>query len=276
MVSLTYQRKGQTTVKRIKNKQQLMIIVILGFISALFFGGNTAEYYMVDQLDKGIKKCIEDKDTKKKIQFILKSNKKEGKKFLKRKDKKIKELNSLIASTTSSTADFDNFWTDQSAALKTYEHLIFTTRISCLKLMTEEEWKCILTLSEKKATKKVTKSQKSKDVLFFEKTQKAIEKQLLNTAEKDKAFAYLKDFDAKYHKLIGELIKQNEIDSKTIQNYHSSIQDFETIASGIHVHRKNAFDQLSKFHNAMLSICNEKQWKSISKAFIKEFNSINY
>lgn len=246
-----------------------MIVALVGFIIALLFGGGDMEYYMVTALDKGVETCVVDKSRQKEIKQLLKANKKKAKAFYKKRDKNIDKLKGLLKDQKTEKEAFDTFVSAQFADLYNHQDLVFQTRIDALKLITEDEWECIINKSEKKTTKKNEKAVKNTGTTPFSNVEKAIEKNIIDGIKRSEAMDALTILQDNYVALHQSLKKRNEIDQPIIRNYSSSFDELKTISLEVDELREKAFNDLVNFHQTLGNTANAKEWKAITKQLAK-------
>ncbi|WP_075602372.1 hypothetical protein [Saccharicrinis aurantiacus] len=246
-----------------------MLVAIFSLIAALLFGGNEMDYYMVSSLEKGMNKCIVDKNEKQEIKQVLKTSKSETKSFYKAQKQNTKELKKLLLSNKTTTKEFYTFEEKKIDELSAYQNKVFETRITCLKYITEQEWNCIIETAEKHTLKDIQKKSKSTKEDPFKKVKLVIEKEVASEINQKHLLKSVDKLENSYQELLEALQKRNEIDQAVISQYDSTIDDFKVIATEINSLRSDAFDQLVQFHHDASPLTSAEQWQSIAKQLNK-------
>lgn len=238
-------------------------------IIAILFGGGHSEM-LFTQIDKYVKKNVDDKERKELVISEIKDVKKLQKNYQKKTKKFTKEMGALISNHSTTKEEFDTYFATVVDFEKETDAVLIPKRVKVQNTLTQEEWDDILEAIEKK----ITKDDKSKDK-SLKSVQKALEKvqaQILKHTEEtyqNEVSATLNDFSKKFYSNCEEVVNYPEEDKKTLLNKNATEEDlFEVI-------RKNnkkwieLFDLYSDLHGDLTKIIPEEKWKSVAKQLNK-------
>ena len=151
-----------------------MIVGTIALISMLFFGG--VEYFLMDELEKGVKTFVVEKDRRKEIQADLKESMDIIKAFNKDRASKLKVLKEMNANRDVTEKELDKFYNDRHEERSTLQDNVISARLKVLPKLKEEEWEGIVKMSEETVTAKREKAAKKKPKDIFSKVIKTINK----------------------------------------------------------------------------------------------------
>ena len=165
-----------------------MIPALIALFSILFFGG-PGEIFYVDNLEKGIKKYVVEKEIKKEILGDIKYTKKLFKEFEKERKKDFKQFMDLYTNKNISTELFDTFFENLQYSRTDFQEKIVDQRLLIFAKLKQEEWDQIVETSETVTEKRLAKIEKKEakgNKELFTKTKAQIETTITSTEIKTK------------------------------------------------------------------------------------------
>ena len=162
-----------------------MIVAIASLITALFLGG-PAEIFYVDNLEKGIKKQVLEKERKKEILSEIKSTKTLYKDFEKERKKDYKSFLNLYMDKNTTPDGLNSFFKELKEKRVEYQNKLIDQRLVIYEKIQSEEWDNILESSVSVSEKNLAKAEKTgtKAKEDFRKTKSKIEEVIPNEAKK--------------------------------------------------------------------------------------------
>ena len=245
-----------------------MIVGTIALISMLFFGG--VEYFLMDELEKGVKTFVVEKDRRKEIQADLKVSMNIIKAFNKDRAKKLKVLKEMNANRDVTETEFDEFYNDRHEERSTLQDKVISARLQILPKLKDEEWAGIVKMSEETVIAKKEKAAKKKPKDTFSNVIKTINKTIEDKDKASKAVKLVNDFEVVRDMAIKNLESLNASDSEILIKKDASFDEMKSMAEGGMSFRKKAYMAFVDFHFQMKDITNETEWAKI----MKEFNKI--
>lgn len=270
--------------------------MIIGTIALLtiLFGGGLIDTFFVDKLDKAVKECVVDTERQKDIRADIKSTKKYIKQFNKGRKTQFKALQDLLASRTTTSVDFDDFYANLNTSRVEFQNTLIDNRLALLQKVEEDEWTSIVSFSgdvidqreEKidkdnqkalkkaednpdKATKKAAKAEEKQP--FF-KTRHAIIDTVNNVEKQKLMLKSLDDIMKASQEMERQIRSINVKDNDVIVRWDASREDLQQLAQKMNKLRRSSFKQLVQTHMVFKENTDESQWKTILKALNKDLN----
>ncbi len=249
-----------------------MIVGTITLITLLFSGGN--EIFFIDQLEKGVKEYVIDKDRQKDILFDLKTTKKLIVEFDKGRKPQFKTLKNNYKSQTTNDEDLHTFFDKLHKDRLAFQDKIIDYRLSVFNKIADDEWNSIIEYSEASVTKKTTKEQKkkSKNEVAFEKTRKAIVNSLSDMNKQKAVIEGLDDMIDAFEGLGVKIESINVKENKILIQKDASKEELKKVLDEMNDLRHLSFDQLITFRSLVKENSNDVGWDSIMKAFTKEMS----
>jgi hypothetical protein len=131
--------------------------MIIGTIALLvmLFGGGTGELFFVDQLEKGIKEFVIDKDRQKDILSDLKTSKAFIKKYNKDREVDLNYFYDINASWFTTSEDLVMYFDKMQKKRISFQNTMIANRIGIAEKITFDEWVSILQYSNISADKRI-------------------------------------------------------------------------------------------------------------------------
>ncbi|WP_136481741.1 hypothetical protein [Cognatitamlana onchidii] len=250
-----------------------MIVGIIALITALFFGG-PGEIFYVDDLEKGIKKNILDKERKKEILADFKITKEVIKDYEKQRKKDFKVFKNIYSSFNTTNTDLESFFNNLLAARNKYQNTIIDKRILIFEKIEDQEWSNILessiTASQKRIEKLEKKASKGKD--RFEKTKASVNNSNISKDQKDLIQEGLEEVGYTAAQLEKTLLSINPNSDKILANKHSKKDKLLELVKKDSQTRSEFINAVINFHQIVKNNSNEDGFNDIIKAFLKEVN----
>lgn len=254
-----------------------MVPALIALISLLFFGGSE-EYFLIADLDKGVKKFVVEKETKKEVLSIFKIKTKDLKKSNKAHAKLIKEFGKVNLDRSSSKEVFEQYAQNLANSLKSNQDIIIDARINTIVKLSEEEWKNITTLSKETTQKRNAKIQKKLDKKDqkdpFAKIETSITESIIDESNRKSALSSLDQLRKSYSTIAEKLKDKNIIDTPALENKDTSQEDLEAMALYLRELRLEAYHDMLDFRFEILEQSNEMEWSKIMKSLNKLMTNI--
>lgn len=250
-----------------------MIWVLLINLLLVLLSAGPEEVFLVPNIDKQVKTHVEDNDRKKEIKAIIKEANKEIKDFGKIRKSKLKQLRKLGPNRDISSEQLNTIFQDYFYARKTMQSMLIEHRLNLQHLLREKEWKLIIedaVLPSDRLRKKGDKNEDKVDEMvdkFLSKLENKIHDSISDTLKRKKVIGALSIFDATIREFVEEGQSMNFEDNKLIRNKNATRQDLEDFYKKHDTLRLRGTKEYFNIRDIMLENTNEKEWKSIQKAF---------
>jgi hypothetical protein len=247
-----------------------MIIGTIALISMLFFGG--IEYFLMDELEKGVKTFVVEKDRRKEIQADLKHSISIIKAFNKDRSSKLKVLKEMNADRNITKVELEEFYQDRHEERTELQRMVINERLKVLPKLTEQEWDSIVKMSAETLAKKKEKAAKKKPKDVFAAVIKTANKAIEEKDSASKVVELVNDYQVEFDSYVENLSKAKASNGEILTNKDASFEELKTLADGGNSHRKEAFNAFIHFHFELKEITNETEWAKIMKEFNKVIN----
>jgi len=248
-----------------------MIVGIVTLITALFLGG-PAQIFYVDNIEKGIKKYVVEKDRKKEILSEIKSTKAIYKDFEKERKKDYKTFLALYANMNTSKEGLHYFFEELQGKRTDYQNKLIDQRLSIFGKLEPEEWDHILKSSVRVADKNIAKAEKkaAKSKESFRKTKSRIHSNILNNEQKQTLLKGLEDVILSEKELESQMLSVNSSQNKILANKYSDKEELHRLFAEDTRKRGGLLEALLSFHELARENCSDVEWTQIMKSFTKE------
>ncbi len=249
-----------------------MIVGIVTFISILFFGG-AAELFFVDDIEKGVKKYVQEKERKKDILSELKQAKKISKAFEKDRKSDYKRFKKLYADKTTTTKQLESFFEELQNSRTGYQNEIVEKRLHIYEKIKPEEWVQIISESQIKAEKRIAKINKkeAKRDNYFAKTRSQITLGISNIELKTRLLNEIDQIENSIKSLEDYLLSVNTIKNEILADKDSDKKELMKIVIEENSIRAILVKELIDLHSAANEGCTDNEWNKIMKTLSKEF-----
>jgi len=248
-----------------------MIVGIIALITVLFFGG-PGEIFYVDNIEKGIKKNIDDKERKKEILADFKFTKSTIKDYEKIRKSEFKEFKTLYNNSTTSKVELELFFSSLQENRSEYQNKVIDQRILIFEKIQPEEWSNILASSITKSEKRIEKLNKKalKGKENYRKTQSKIESTIVNNDQKDEIIEALESFKKASDDLENTLRSINASDDKILADKNSGKDDLLKLVQNDSEKRVPFVKSVINFHQVVKENSSDEEFSTIIKTFLKE------
>ena len=255
-----------------------MIIGTIMLMTMLF--GSGLDFYFVDNLEKGVKEYVIEKDRKKEILADLKTSKKLISNYNKEREAKYKTFKKLNISHETSREDLVGFFNKLYEERIAYQKEMVDDRLAVNKKKKADEWDSIMVFSKasldkqiEKAQKKLNKNkEKGKELIPFVKTRKAITENVLDSDKQQILKTGLDKLISSIEELTIETETINVNESKLITHQNATKDELIKLGNDLNNMRRLIFDELIGFHMLVKENTNSTEWDKIMKAFNKELS----
>lgn len=252
-----------------------MIVGTLTLITLLFFGG-VQDYFLVAELEKGIKEYVIEKERQKEILADISMGTSKIKKIRETRKTSIKELKAVNANRLSTREDFLEIHDDLLTYITNEQSVIITYRQMAIQKITDEEWEQIIALSVQDVQLEKDKLQSSIDKGKikdpFVDLESSIIKNIADPEKQGKALDALNKFRESFDEFSRKMAEKNVIDHPLLTDKYANAGDLLEVAEFINSLRTNTYESMTDFHFELLELTDENEWKSIVKAFNKLYN----
>lgn len=249
-----------------------MLIASITALVILLSGG--FEVFFFENVEKGIKKYVEDKQRQKELLSDVKEAKSYVKSHNKYRKSEFKEFGKLLGTYETTSEDFNGFFSDVADKQREFEEKFIDYRIALIENVTDEEWAKMKELSDAEVQKQMSEAskKKAKEKEAHKKTRKTIEKEIIDS---DKRASVLKEFDhlqEHYDALVDKINRVNTVENEVITNKDASKSELLGVYASINEERKTLQDALVKFHEVVVANTAKETGEAVLKAFAKEID----
>lgn len=246
-----------------------MLIATITALIILFSGGY--EIFFAENIEKGIKEYVLEKDRRKELLDMTKEIKNGAKAYNKERKANYKDFEDLYTNYNSNEAELEAFFDDLTEIQLKYQDNFVDKRIQITEKITNEEWGNIVTISEeayqKKLDKQAKKKSKTKDP--FEKTRKKIS-EVPDSQSQAQLLEQLDSFTEKISEFEKSMKEVNVFENELLVQKTNSKQDLLTLYDDMNEIRQKAFGHVIGFHQSVRSNVNEEQGEAILSTFYKD------
>lgn len=250
-----------------------MIIGTITLITILFLGG-TPDYFLVKNLDKGIKQYVDDKERKKGLLAAFKVEKKNLKETFKLRKSYIKEIEKINANRKAIRADLHSYGDSLMRNAMDYQVALLNARLNLIGQIEDDEWDSIVAMSEevtkKEKDKLKEKIEKGKVKHPFTNLEATIKSVIDDGQKKADVLESMAAFKEQFNVLANKLSEKNVADLPTIRNKYASREELMAMAEVVNSIKVETFQHYLDFRLDLVNNTNEMQWDKI----IKEINKL--
>ena len=255
-----------------------MIIGTIALLTLLFGGG--LDFFFIDNLEKGIKEYVIEKDRRKEILADLKVSKKLMSNYNKEREAKYKTFKKLNFSHESSREDLVGFFNKLYKERVAYQKEMVDERLAVIKKIKADEWDSIMVFSKTSLKKQIEKEQKKveknkdkgKVIAPFVKTRKAITENVPDSEKQQILKSGLDKMISSIEELTIETATFNVNESKLLVNQDATKDELLKLGDTVNKMRQLIFDELIDFHMLVKENTNITEWDKIMKIFSKELS----
>lgn len=248
-----------------------MIVGIVALITALFFGGSTNDYFLVEDIDKAANTYVVEKSRLKTIKASLKKGKKSADALYKERAKNGKAIVKGLLNYETSKEDFDKYLDIQLESVKKHQELVFNTRLEVMNEIEPDEWEKIVDYSKERHAKLIAKAKKkaAKKGDPWEEVQSTIDKVVTSEKEHNAVTQELVLLKRQFDKITTEIMNRNVANNEIIQTYSSSYDDLNSIGENLNELRVDSYNALVLFRAQIKNRTTESEYKAVMKSVCK-------
>jgi hypothetical protein len=250
-----------------------MLIGLSTLIAILFFGG-VSETFLIDKLDKGVKKYVVEKERKKEITADLKKATKYIKAFDKEMNNQFKLFKEMNAAKHTTREDMQDFFDQLMKDRRAFQDSVIDDRLRISAKLKPDEWDSIMAFSSTSVSKVKTKAEKKaakgKITEPFEKTYAVIDKDIADQEKKQNIKDAMTTFIDAQKRTVAKLHSMNTMDNDVLINQKASRDEFIALSESLNVLREKAFENLIEFHFTVVGQTTDEEWANVIKSFNKE------
>lgn len=259
-----------------------MVVGIITLITILF-GPGSMDLFFVQNIDKGVKEYVIEKDRQKEILADLKETEKSLKAYNKERKSDISGFQDMNKSRLSTEEDFNLYFLEVQSARESMQNKTIDNRISILNKIEQSEWDSIVASSKsyvdeinEKAQKKADKKKGKSDKKLFDECRTSI---LENVTAEDKQKEIIIGLDvltASFIELVINLESISVNDNPEIVRKDASKEELLELAKEVNDIRLLVYQELVVFHMIVKENTNQEEWDKVMKVFNKELAITNH
>jgi len=236
---------------------------------AIFFGGSDKSLLLSD-VDKYVKKEIQDKDRKAIIEQESKAVAKLDKAYAKRTKRHTKELVAMVSNHNTSLDEYEVFFAELMAYEIESSESYIVHRITVQETLTNDEWMVMLA----EANKEIKKAEKSNAKLLveFKKGLAKSKDRLLMAIPPDKV-EEAELATIKLHKVMydfaEELLESNQLEDQLLTSQGATEADLLKVIDLDNTRWLGLLNGFAQLHNNLSEIVPEGNWKPIATELTK-------
>ena len=249
------------------------MLIGIATLFSMLFGGGSLEVFYLDELDKGIKKEVVDKDRKKELLNETKAYTKTVKEFNKTQKGHLKTLQQKNLDRGTVGDWYIAFYEQRMKERMELQNTFINQRLNLQQKVTDDEWEKIMSRSasaESKMEKKEQKKEmKKNDENFFKEQETAIVTYITDQDRRMIVLEALGVYEATYSQLHDTYENINVENSAFLADKYASKEKMQILADLLNEQRVILFEGYSVFLLALQINATDEEWKPIMKAFNK-------
>ena len=246
-----------------------MLVATVTALIILFSGGY--EIFFAENVEKGIKEYVLEKERRKELLDLTKEVKKRAKTYNKERKSNYKDFEALYTNFNTSDDELNAFFEDLTEIQREYQEDFVEKRIEITDRITDDEWSNIIGLSreayQKKADKQAKKKQKTKD--HFAKTRKQVS-EIAKAENRDAIADQLDSFTERVTEFEKAMKNVNVLESDLLVKKSNSKQELLQLYDEMNNIRKKAFEAVIGFHQTVRANSSPEQGEAVLSAFYKD------
>jgi uncharacterized protein YlxW (UPF0749 family) len=246
-----------------------MLVATVTALIILFSG--SYEIFFAENVEKGIKEYVEEKDRRKELLDLTKQIKSRAKSYNKERKAYYKDFKELYTNYNTTEEELVSFFDGITEVQSKYQSDFVDLRIEITDKIEEDEWDRIVEFSgeayRKKLEKQAKKNKKYKDP--FVKTRKTIgeiQDQKSQEAVNSQLDAFVENVSA-FEKSLKEI---NVLDDELLVEKSNSKEDLLTLYDNMNKIRQEAFKSVIEFHSVVRNNLEQEQGEIVLAAFYKD------
>lgn len=241
-------------------------------IMSLFGGGSTEVFYL-DNLEKGIKEYVVDKDRRKALNADMAEYTEIRKDFDKKRKAHLKELVKKNSDKNTPMEWYEDFYKKRMEERKELQSFYIDKRMNLQQKIEVNEWADIISSSEsvygKAYEKAEKKAAKKGEADLFEEMNETIEETITDTEKKTAALQAVEDFKSAAIEITQGYQKINVKDSEFLRDRNATREQMQKVSDDLNALRAEMLNSYMNLINSMKDNTNSDQWVPLSKELNK-------
>jgi len=233
---------------------------------------NNEEIFLVDQLEKGVKKYVEDKDRRDEILAVTSPTKDLIKDFNKLREEQIKEFREMNANQNNSIEEFEQYFESRIKERLEIQMIMIENRVRMHGKITPGEWDLIMEMEKKVRQKnkdKIDKKlSKGKYISPFKGVERALEQVIDDESKKNELRNALKSFKSTHLSWVEKANNFSALDNEIIAKKDASKEELIDEIMELNNLRMEMYSDIIDFRFIILEYTDDEEWE----ALINELN----
>ncbi len=251
-----------------------MIIGGALLLFSLLFGVGDIEIFFIAEVDKSVKKYVEDKDRRAVVLDSVKAYSKAVKTFRKSRDAELKELKKKNLDRSTPQDWYENFFSRNLENRLAAQSRYIERRLWFEEQLTDEEWQKVLESAVESATKldnkEKKKAMKDRDKNVFRGLESAIVREVGDEERRFAILDALRVFELVYDETIDNMDRRNVLEMSFLTDQTTSKEEMQQVMLALDELRTAYYVSFRVFFFVLRDQTQEDEWKPI----VKEFNKL--
>jgi len=235
---------------------------------------NNEEIFLVDQLEKGVKKYVKDKDRRDEILAVTDPTKDLIQAFNKLREEQVKEFREMNANQNSSRTDFEQYFESRTKERLEIQTLMIENRVRMHGNITPDEWVLIMEMEKKERQKRRDKFDKKvakgKSISPFKGVEKAIDQGIDDESKKIELKKALEPFKSAHQSWVEKANNFSALHNEIIAKKDASKVELINEIMELNGLRLEMYANIIDFRFTILEYTDDEEWE----ALIKELDRI--
>jgi hypothetical protein len=235
---------------------------------------NNEQVFIVNELEKGVKKYVVDKDRKKEILAVTKATTDTIETFNKHRKNQEKEFRSMNRNRNSTRADFEKYFGDRAKERLDIQMIMIENRLRMYEKIKQDEWNSIIE-TEKEARQKMIdklnkKIAKGNIISPFTGMEKAIDQSIANEITKAELIETLDSFKSTHQSWVEKANDFSALDNEVLAKRDATREELVKEIMELNRFRMEMFSDIVDFRLSVSEKTNKEEWE----ALIEELDKI--
>lgn len=241
---------------------------------AYLFFASPEQIFIVEELEKGVKKYVKDKDRKKEILTVTKATTDTIEAFDKLREEQMKDFRRMNRDQNTTRSDFEEYFEIRIEDRYTIQRILIDNRVRMHNAINQDEWNSIVELEKKSRQKRMNKLNnkidKGKVKSPFAGMEEAIDRGIEDEQKKQELLATLNTFESTHRAWIEKAGGFSALHNEVIANLHASKEELISEVKKLNSFRQKLYFDMMDFRLLLSYKTNEREWE----ALIKELDKI--
>ncbi len=245
--------------------------IIIIFVYLFFV--NNQEIFLIDQLEKGVKKYVEDKSRKDEILAVTSLTKSSVKQFNKLREEQVKEFRLMNGNPNISRATFKRYFQARAKERLEIQILMIENRVMMHEKITNTEWDLIMEMEnhvrQKNRNKIEKKLSRGKYITPFASMENVIDKVIDDESKKIELMNMLESFKSTHHSWVTKANDFSALHNEIIAKKDATEEELTNEIMKLNILRMDMYINIIDFRFSILEHTDNEEWEAI----INELNS---